>query len=831
MATTTAMNKWIEELVTSLLPTNTPPSKLRKLKSQFGRNIRHHNFGRTNQFLVEERLTGLEEKFQVLDHDDLSDAIHRRRDELRLHFDQWIPDALDFLLHMSRDPLTAGGLAALQNVVIDDLVTPQLTWAEIEKDDPINRKDRMWRMPHFSDESSDEEIIESSAPSSPESAKRRNAPAAIDLLSPQFEVIEPSETLESLRSGMLSAAEGDITITEIQAIRETLFMLQGFPTTLYAKDNRSIKLNTKYKIVHMSILSSVASKAILMSKAAGIVRSWVFVNEKEPFVEVLEDRIHVIAQEFDDFLAQSQSEVIASSSNGGVCSLLEVIDSVYQNARSIIMAAQFVTAGKGQDAIGLVEIACQQACRLELFDQQSAFRPMLKVFCETLKAFVVPVSAWVEQGILPERPSCFFVERAQEQDEKAKLWHNWYLYHSEGPKRLPDFLQQFSQRMFVAGKTMAFIKALPQEHKPTHAAALRLNTLASAVENAYLASTTSLAPFAPTLLANIQHYVDEHLDAATSAMQQMLDKHFSLTDTLSALSHLYFAEAPYATSCVEEQTFGPLDRGRPGWNDRFLILDIMQEAFDQVPCIDSSRIIVQSHRLPVADLMQARLTVKILQNIAIEYTIPWPIANILSTDSIASYRRVALMLMQIRRAKYVLERCAFPNLAKHASSKISVEGIYPNLRLFTDILYAHLMHCVVGPLTAKMRQRIYGTVDEMIAVHKTYTTALERACFTAKNLKVLRETLVSLLDLCVGFGFQVAEATSELDGFALSKVKTQFRKLMNLLIAGLRGSARAGLGSSHANGSTTAIKGGLGAEVGDLLDLLADSLESAAFKM
>lgn len=826
MATTTAMNRWVEELVTSLLPSNTPPSEVRKSKTQFNRGIRYHNFGRTNQFEVEERLTGLEEKFQVLDHDDLSDAIHERRDELRQHFDQWIPDSLDFLLRMSKEPMSSNGVGVLAGVGHDDLVTPQLTWADIERDDPTDRMDRMWRIPHFSDASSDEGVENSSEATSPASTKQPAVAALEELPTPPYQTPESSEALNAFRQGLFDPNQEEVHVTEIQAIRETLFMLQGLPTAIFPHEGRQIKFNRKYKIAHTSShgLNSVFSQAILISRAAASVRTWTCEAEPPTFVRVLEDQIHAIASDFDASLSSSHAEILKRIKDGGVCSLLATVDAVSRSARPIIAAAEFVSAIKGRGAIDLLDVLFEQVCKFELCDEKSGFESMVRVFSETMRSFTAYIDRWVLEGRLPDQTDWFFVERAPGQEDKAKLWHSWYLFSNSGSRRLPDFLRPFSQRIFVAGKTTAFLNLLLRDPDSTDPVTTSFDPLSGVVEKASAAAIDSLAPFAPSLLAGIEQYINSHLSSCSAALQRTLEKDCNLKDTLFALSHLYLAEAPYATSIIDEQSFEALDRARPSWNDRFLVSDTMEEAFANITCVDLARINVQSEHLPSSTLRQSRQSVKVLENIAVDYTLSWPIANIISTDNIASYRRAALILNQIRRARYVLERHAFPNLLKHANAKISVEGIYANLMLFTNVLYSHLMHCAISPMTLQLRDRMFGTVDEMVALHKSYTTALERVCLAPKSLKVLRETLVSLLDLCVSFGLQVAEAETEIDSFALSKIKTQFRKYMNLLIAGLRGSARAGALPAGSGGAFSS-------QVGDLMELLADSLTSAGFKM
>ena len=84
MATSSTLNQWLNELSASILKSESKSSpRAKKLQDNFRREVRRHTNSRTNQFEVIEHLDGLEEKFQVLSLDNLADALHVRRNELK----------------------------------------------------------------------------------------------------------------------------------------------------------------------------------------------------------------------------------------------------------------------------------------------------------------------------------------------------------------------------------------------------------------------------------------------------------------------------------------------------------------------------------------------------------------------------------------------------------------------------------------------------------------------------------------------------------------------------------------------------------------------------
>ena len=819
----------IEELVVSIAGNDVPPSKLRRLKAQFARGIRHHSFGRTNQFEVEERLIGLEEKYLVLGHDDVSIALRQRRLELQQHQQQWVPDVLDFLLHMSRLRESLSNLEVSDVAGTQDVTVPRLKWSDLEKHDPINRQDRMWRQPTFSDLSSDNDSLDSNLNTTPESKSTRNREQTDNIFTPEWvQPVSTSQTVKIPQLTLHSVTTAEQSLTEADIMRETLFMLQGHPTAFFSRINGHIarQVSLRSEQIPGRTLDSILARFITVSKAAASVRNWSSSEHAAPFMRTLEDSVKSVVISFDDLCSKRQQVILRARLNGGVCSILEMSETIQQEAAPLLAVANFLSLDKDCDPVSSLDILLDLICKHEQIGNATEFRALSTVFIVTFNVFMAPLSSWIVSGILPAEDVSFFVHRTPDYD-KARLWHSWFSVHVQGPKRLPRFLLPLADRMFVAGKTSAFVRTL----KPDDLEVSRTGD----ITNWHLATTKDglhqdLLPFAAMITTKLEEHIDQQLTKSTTVLRNILEKHCRLQQTLTALSHLYLSGSPHTTSIIDAGMFERLDRGSSSWSDRFIIRDIIEEACGDMACVEIGRVSVQSQSMTSEELVTARTTVQVLSGVAIEYSLPWPVANIIAADVIASYRRVSLMLSQIRRAKYVLERHGYQKIQRLATSRKVAEATHANLSLFINTLYAHLMHCVVGPMTARMQMHLKGTVDEMITIFKTYTSALERSCLLTKNLKMVRETLVSLLNLCVGFGFQAAKIGTAMEPSSIDVVRVQFRKLVTLFVAGLRGAARAGAARSVNGNKVDAHLPGVGDNVGDLMDLLANSLEHAQFK-
>jgi gamma-tubulin complex component 5 len=237
MATTTTMNVWAEQLAWSLVPERIPRTKFRKHLDHFNRMLKHHSYARTNQFEVQEKLDGLEEKFHVLNREELSDALHERRLELTKYQLRWVPDVLHLFLELSHRPLRYTQVEKLGTTKEETIVLASLKWSDIELDDPIDRHSRIWRLPDYNDFSSDDEALPSSADTSPVSQKptspSKTAALLSDLALRSVEDASDAGLVSTFDKHLFWQQQEEVTVTEVQVIREMLFMVQGLPTALF----------------------------------------------------------------------------------------------------------------------------------------------------------------------------------------------------------------------------------------------------------------------------------------------------------------------------------------------------------------------------------------------------------------------------------------------------------------------------------------------------------------------------------------------------------------------------------------------------------------------
>ncbi|KIW99378.1 uncharacterized protein Z518_11366 [Rhinocladiella mackenziei CBS 650.93] len=768
MASTTTMNAWLEELVLSILPPTVKSADVRKIKDNFIRRVKHHNYGRTNQFAVIDKLSGLEEKFQVLNLDELAGEMYSCRMELNKHDEHWLPDILDFLLHLSHDPASNIGRKKFPKFQPRSEAPPTLKWTDITADDPIDPQDLIWRMPEYSDFSSDnDEILILSTTTSPVTLKQhQEEEIQIDRVfdtSSGTENLNSSSTLEM--SQFWRASEDFDTLTEKQAVREVLFMLGGHPTSVFTTNNYIIRANPRYRIRHLESNTSnaVLGEAASVGSRIASIRQWLRIPQSVGVLQLVQSGIGDKISEFQKAISRMHHDILHSASSTGVVSLLQILQMVRKEILPLATIWTITSHLSPNDSITALNALYSQSDLAYSSYDSVARETLLPIFLSALRLYVKPVDVWLRTGQIEAREP-FFISRNKQPRDATTLWHDWFILSSKDNQLIPAFLKKYATTIFTAGKTAAFLHNLGRVAVNEGDDCPGLSD--TAAETAHLVDGSPM-PFSATFELLLDRHLSSLLDSSTTRLKNLLEGSCGLTKLLDAFDYLYLSKDGVILDRIESRMFDQIDRCVEMWNDRFLLADILADAYQDIDCVDSESITVHAGYTSSRSMESRRRSVKILGAVTVSYQLSWPIANIILPASTVSYQRIALTLRQIRRAKSILERRAYFHaqnipLGTDTNDQKTAQVLYSKLSVFVNVLYAHLTTCTVQPLTSTMRSHlsVTGSVDEMIRVHRQYIEALEHACLSSKRIKPLRDSLLAILDLCIRFADIVSSPTS-----------------------------------------------------------------------
>jgi gamma-tubulin complex component 5 len=761
MAPATPNTGLSDQLVASLLPKGTTASKLRKHKDVFSRRIRIHNYARTNQFEVVERLDGLQEKFQIFNNDELADAIHLRLVRLKQHSEKWLPDILDLLLRLSDDPTNKTRIECLTNLGTLPIVVPSLTWAEIEADDPLDRMDHIWRVAEYSDFSSDDDAVTVAPTASSPDAEIPIHEEREACLQAKLEPVDPEsgrKTLDSLQRDQFwyNISTESFELSELQVIREVLFVLQGLPTALFWKVGTRFEIDKRLRLMDISRDSfvDVLSEFGQVSIRLELLRNFINKSQSKCVMQILRSSLEETLRQIDAKLRVMEQNILAKERQAAA-TMLQLLANVSETVEVTRSLTDFVATieSKKMTVVQCLELLFERVCQVQASGDESGFQCLSKLFIQCFESYLLPLRDWMDQGTLHHEPGTIFITASGFSQDPSGLWQKWYILADDSASNCcPSFLRSVKEQIFAIGKTVVFLQHLNVTCGGYNSPSVLIS------QEPTLTDASSLLPFSESLATAVQGFVHSRLQSVTSTLRDHLGTSCGLWKTLDALNHIYFGRNGYINDLIDTKIFTAIDKCNKNWNDRYLLGDLLQTVFGPIDSVDVDRLALKPSPRISRHLSHRRQSVRLLRDLQIQYKFHWSIANVITTSSLASYSRVSTFLTQIRRARYMLERRSLTQVRQGTPNAPQREQhlnqlLHQNLLLFITTLYSHLTTLVIEQSSSKLHQALtHATdIDAMITTHNRYCNSLEAACLTSKKLKPIHDEIIAILDLCIRF--------------------------------------------------------------------------------
>ncbi|PWW76919.1 hypothetical protein C7212DRAFT_357533 [Tuber magnatum] len=779
------------------------------------RNFRGYKFGRTNQFDVGSKLDGLEEKFRVFNRDDLADAFRSRLNELPSLTSGFTPEILSLFLSLSDRPLQNSDISDLELLVKPD-APREFTWEDIIADDPMEGE--IWKDVDFGAESSDEwsddgytrprsrdEFVESLRNEAED--RRRKALGAgsgdSDYKASGVEgfIVQGDEKgLELLKKAQywrekvlpigreidVSLASGGVNnislISEIQAMREVIFMLLGYPCLLFHRkpNDATILVDTddttkRFALSHASlpafraILSWYADKGTNINVIRTFTRSEISVTdfpEHQTFVASVCDKLAVLDQhliKLEELLLVGNKGLDQIVSLLALQGELEPFLTPFDLLSDII--AELLKTGKPPADLALQHLGSlfQLSCRLQSIGDQISFKFITDIFFNCLQTYLRPIHRWMESGELREDDEVFLISknRSDEEVELGGLWNDQYSLRKDasGVLKAPVFVHAAATRIFITGKSVVFLKrllerdipscALPLQPQPVSAVDINLSTVCGNGEY--------LAPFSDMFAAAFDKWINDRHHSVSSRLRDILYQDCGLRKSLDAIECIYLCKNGHLFDTFSQAMFEKVDKGVQTWGDRFLLTELLQGIYGGVGCVEVGRVRMRAKMEGTKSLRERRRTVKMWKGLELNYALPWPIMNVIRKESFEVYNNVFTFLLQIRRAKYMLERLTLLKEDFRILGESGEGAVYYSLRhrllWFANIVYYYLTDLVLIPQTIHMRQEMARAVhvDGMIQAHNTYIQKIKDQCLLGAKLTPIHQAVTSILDISILF--------------------------------------------------------------------------------
>ncbi|KAF8961118.1 Spc98 family-domain-containing protein [Flammula alnicola] len=168
-----------------------------------------------------------------------------------------------------------------------------------------------------------------------------------------------------------------------------------------------------------------------------------------------------------------------------------------------------------------------------------------------------------------------------------------------------------------------------------------------------------------------------------------------------------------------------------------------------------------------------RRTVKAIDALFLEYAVPFPLTYIFQPKTIQGYGDVFVFLVQIRRAKSVLERILVRD-ERGRGKKLREElkvfyAMRSRLSWFINTLLNFLTTYVIHAEVSRFHEAFHKaqSLDEMIQLHDEHLDKIRGRCLLKPNTSALHRAILSVLDMCLhfseGFVTFAGDTTATLD--------------------------------------------------------------------
>lgn len=675
------------------------------------------------------------------------------------------------MLQLSDRPASVSSIPKFEPSNYDN-ASVQLKWSELDAAGSEFADEDIWGDIDYGAASSDSESsIASSNISIPRILPQRTKPLRDEFVIPGELLTsgDDDNLVSTIKSGHFweydSAAVREFSeshtrfITELQAAREILFMLQGLPTSLFWQIDNSIAVDRRYALSHASnsaflhMLRSCADIGVELGK----LRKFVQILQSVVFLQTFTRGVEEELAEFDAFLSRMQLSYLSPGKTVTV-SLLQLTDDVQKEVRVLLLLADLVVklgSAPPEQSFLCLDLLYNLVCANQASGNEHEYKSLAKLFFSCFEAYARPLRLWLRSGDLEASQDHFFITDCRHDHDLQTLWHDWYLLReTSGHLHAPTFIKPNARRILTTGKSMVFLRNLnvaTDELELAHWQPLDFEAVCPDD------TTWQLLPFSSLLDQAVENLISTNHTLASSMLRGQLNEQCGLWTSLSALQYIYLCKDASVCTAIDSKIFESLDKRGGVWNDRFLLTELVQSAFGETDCVDTSRLIVRSARKTFHDFESQSRKVKILKLISVDYVLPWPVANIITKPAMSMYQRISTFLMQIRRAKYILERQRLLKKDDTDDDEDEDDGmgyiIRHNLLWFTNILYGHVTDMVIATNTASMEKTLAESpdIDGMMSVHESYMSALEEQCLLSHNLAPIYQAVINLLDLCIHF--------------------------------------------------------------------------------
>ncbi|KAG6856046.1 hypothetical protein H0H87_008150 [Tephrocybe sp. NHM501043] len=336
-------------------------------------------------------------------------------------------------------------------------------------------------------------------------------------------------------------------------------------------------------------------------------------------------------------------------------------------------------------------------------------------------------------------------------------------------KTIPQFLEHVAIPVLSAGKAIGLLRALgvPLSSITVGDGAEEWRSFKDLVASSSAADQTgqtsrdTLFSVSIDILSRmIYDRLLPRCDAAGALLAQVLVEDCGLWNHLSSIEDLFLMRRGDAMSHFTDVLFAKMDM-QQSWGDFHFLNTAFRDVVDASVNVGAKAwiqppLVRLSYRGGKDKDRSISRTVKALDALTVEYAVPFPLTYIFQPTALQVYGEVFILLLQIRRAKGVLERILVRGEARAAKLRNELKGFYAmrsRLSWFINTLLNFLTTYVVHAQVLKFHDvfREAKSLDEMVQLHDDHLEKIRGRCLLKPNTSSLNRAILSILDMALHF--------------------------------------------------------------------------------
>ncbi|KMU73180.1 hypothetical protein CISG_03440 [Coccidioides immitis RMSCC 3703] len=388
--------------------------RFKHLKTVAQNIVKRNAAGRVDQFEVSRRLDGLQEKFQIVGNAGLADAVRLRLSELDARKCHWAPEVLFLLLELSDKPASKSGPDRVELFKPPD-PPPILVWSDLGTSD-LDKED-IWDDIDYANDSSDDNLSLASSDISIPRIIPQSSKVPLDECIPPEDIyltveddglvssIQNTQAWRYLPSSLPESSNG--ILTDLQVMREVIFMLEGLPNSLFRNLNDSIEIDDRFFVQHASreafrsILRSFSDLGVCIQR----LRAFGKQPQEVPFMQMFQKEVDKLVYDLDSFLSETEARYSVKPQLP-CASLLELFDDVRKETKLLVELASLVKRLKettGQSGFLCLDLLYDLVCAKQAAADDAEYKVMAKIFFKCFEIYAKPIQLWMKTGIFAER--------------------------------------------------------------------------------------------------------------------------------------------------------------------------------------------------------------------------------------------------------------------------------------------------------------------------------------------------------------------------------------------------------------------------------------------